>query len=162
MLGHREEEESSRLSFIPNVSLSLFFSRLFFKTSGDTEEFEVESIRPLREFYIIKLKGVDTLDRAEDFRGRLIWVREKDLQPLDEGRYYFFQLEGCAVVTEDGCFIGVVEDILFIRENDLLVIEKEDRKILVPFTDSICASIDLKKKEIVIDPPDGLLDLNDI
>jgi len=56
----------------------------------------------------------------------------------------------------------VVKDILFIRENDLLVVEKGDRKMLIPFTQSICTRVDLAKKIIVIDPPDGLLNLNDI
>jgi 16S rRNA processing protein RimM len=66
------------------------------------------------------------------------------------------------VVTEGGDLIGSVKDILFIKENDLLVVEKGEKKMLIPFTESICIGVDLGKKEIVIDPPDGLLDLNEI
>ena len=56
----------------------------------------------------------------------------------------------------------MVKDILFIKENDLLVVEKEERKMLIPFTEAICIGVDLGKREIIIDPPDGLLDLNEI
>ncbi len=66
------------------------------------------------------------------------------------------------MVTEVGDLIGSVKDILFIKENDLLVVEKGEKKMLIPFTESICIGVDLGKKEIVIDPPDGLLDLNEI
>jgi 16S rRNA processing protein RimM len=66
------------------------------------------------------------------------------------------------VITKGGELIGQVKDILFIKENDLLVVERGKRKWLIPFTESICVSVDLGKKEIVIDPPVGLLDLNEI
>ena len=73
-----------------------------------------------------------------------------------------FQLSGCSVVTENGDVIGLVEDILFISENDLLIVGKGKRKMYVPFTESICIEVNLEKRVIVIDPPDGLLDLNEI
>jgi 16S rRNA processing protein RimM len=66
------------------------------------------------------------------------------------------------VVTENGDVIGLVEDILFISENDLLIVGKGKRKMYVPFTESICIEVNLEKRVIVIDPPDGLLDLNEI
>lgn len=66
------------------------------------------------------------------------------------------------MVTRGGDRIGLVKDILFIKENDLLVVEKEEKNILIPFTETICIGVDLVKREIIIDPPDGLLDLNEI
>jgi 16S rRNA processing protein RimM len=99
---------------------------------------------------------------AEIFKGQEIWVPEKALQQLGKGKYYLFQLSGCSVVTKDGDRVGQVKDILFIHENDLIVVEKGKREIFIPFTESICIGVDLVKREIVIDPPDGLLDLNEI
>ena len=128
----------------------------------DLKEFEVESLRPFQEFYILKLNGIDTLDLAENFKGEEIWVPEGALKSLDKGKYYMFHLTGCSVVTRGGDAIGLVTDILFIKENDLLVVEKGERKMFIPFTESICIGVDLAKKKIVIDPPEGLLDLNDI
>ena len=99
---------------------------------------------------------------AQDFAGQDIWIPEEDLLPLDGGKYYLFQLNGCSVITENGDSIGWVRDILFINENDLLVVEKGERKMFIPFTKTICIEVNLEKREIVIDPPDGLLDLNEI
>jgi 16S rRNA processing protein RimM len=108
------------------------------------------------------LKGIDSLNLAEELRGQEILVHEEILHPLEKGKYYLFQLSGCSVVTKGGDSVGSVKDILFIEGNDLLVVEKGGREVFVPFTESICIGIDLKGKKIVIDPPDGLLDLNEI
>ena len=66
------------------------------------------------------------------------------------------------MATQSGDLIGWVRDILFIKDNDLLVVEKGRRKMFIPFTQTICIEVNLEKREIVIDPPDGLLDLNEI
>jgi len=108
------------------------------------------------------LRGIDTLDLAETLKGQEIWLPEKALHQLGKGKYYLFQLSGCSVVTKEGDPVGLVKDILFIHENDLIVVDKGGKEIFVPFTESICIGVDLEKKEIVIDPPDGLLDLNEI
>jgi 16S rRNA processing protein RimM len=99
---------------------------------------------------------------AEDLKGQEILVHEENLHPLDKGKYYLFQLRGCSVVTKVGDSVGPVKDVLFIEGNDLLVVERGGRDVFIPFTESICIEIDLKGKRIVIDPPDGLLDLNEI
>jgi 16S rRNA processing protein RimM len=87
---------------------------------------------------------------------------EESLQPLEAGKYYLFQLIDCSVATVNRNLVGKVKDILFIKDNDLLVVEKGERRMLIPFTESICIGVDLGKKEILIDPPPGLLDLNEI
>jgi len=50
-----------------------------------------------------------------------------------------------------------------VSENDLLVVQvREGRELLIPLTQTICLKIDLDKKTIIIDPPEGLLDLDEI
>lgn len=87
---------------------------------------------------------------------------EEELSQLEEGQYYLFEVVGSSVFTESGQRVGVVSDVLFIESNDLLVVERETDEILIPFTISICSSVNLEKREIVIKPPEGLLDLNEI
>jgi ribosomal 30S subunit maturation factor RimM len=51
---------------------------------------------------------------------------------------------------------------LSIKDNDLLVVVKGKKEILVPFAKPICLKIDLKRKEILVDLPEGLLELDEI
>ncbi len=91
-----------------------------------------------------------------------MWLPEEDLRPLGEGKYYLFQIVGCSVVTGKGESVGSVKDILFVQGNDLLVVEKKGRESLIPFSESICVEVDVEGKTITIDPPDGLLDSDEI
>ncbi len=94
--------------------------------------------------------------------GQECMLPEEDLSRLEEDKYYLFQIVGSSVVTENGERVGSVKDVLFIKDNDLLVIERGGTEILIPFTDAICAAVNLEAREIVIRPPKGLLDLNEI
>lgn len=84
------------------------------------------------------------------------------MRSLPEDEFYFHQVEGFSVVTQDGEEIGTVKDLISVPGNDLLVVVSGDREILIPLVESICLEIDLTQKRLVIDPPAGLLDLNDI
>ena len=147
---------------IQKKSKSLFFSRVYLNRQGVPEELEVESYRPHKNFTILKFKGINTIAQARELVGLECMLPEEELSQLEEDKYYLFELVGSLVFTERRQLVGVVRDILFIKDNDLLVIEKGSEEILIPFTISICASVNLEKHEIVIKPPEGLLDLNEI
>lgn len=140
----------------------LFFSRVFLQRIGGWEEFRVESFRPYKGSHIIKLQGIDSLQRAREIVGQEVLIPEEELPPLKEDHYYHFQILGCRVITKNGEEIGIVEDLLTIPDNDLLVINGEKGQAFIPFNKDICVQVNLDKKEIVIDPPEGLLDLNEI
>ncbi len=66
------------------------------------------------------------------------------------------------MVTKSGEDVGTVTDVLLISENNLLAVTGDKEDILIPFVRSICIEVNLKQKKIIIDPPEGLLDLNEI
>ena len=129
---------------------------------GGFEEYEVESLELDRNSHFLKLKGVDTLAQSDALAGRDVYIQEAAFPPLEGGRYYDFQVLGSRVVTSDGTEVGTVHGILPAGGQDLLVIARGDKECYVPFVEAICRRIDPVKREIVIDPPDGLLDLNEI
>lgn len=95
--------------------------------------------------------------------GEDIFYPAEDFSLLEQGEYRFHQIEGCTVVTKSGEQVGLVHDVMPGSENDLLVVHvTEGREILIPLSQTICLKIDLEKKTIIIDPPEGLLDLNEI
>lgn len=136
--------------------------KLFFKKEEGFEEFEIEALNHYKKTYLLKLEGIDNLEQADRFAGAEIFVREKDLHPLEEDQFYHFQIIGCSVRTQAGEKVGIVEDLFIIRDNILLVVREGKKEILIPFSRSICPEVNLSRKEIVVDPPEGLLDLNEI
>jgi 16S rRNA processing protein RimM len=148
--------------FLEHSQKQYFFSKIFFRNKGIFGEYIVEHIRPFKDYFLVKIKGISSITQAEEIAGVEIFLPKENLQPLDKDNYYLFQLVGCEVLTKEGKKIGVVEDVQFIKENELLVVRKSDREFLIPFSKSLCLRIDLEDRCIVIDPPDGLLELNEI
>ncbi|MGD8534504.1 MAG: ribosome maturation factor RimM [Candidatus Aminicenantes bacterium] len=140
----------------------MFFLRAFLKKKDSLEEFRVESLRSYKEHYIIKLEGVDSLSRARELVGLEVQLPENVLQSLEEDNYYSFQIIGCSVVTQSGKQVGNVSDLIWVKDNNLLVVTQGRNEILIPFTRTVCLEVDLKQKIIRIDPPEGLLELNEI
>jgi 16S rRNA processing protein RimM len=137
-------------------------SKVFLGTPGGVEEYDVESFELDRNSYFLKLKGVDTLAQSDALVGRDVFVTETSFRPLEDGRFYDFQIIGSRVVTDDGTEIGTVRGLLPAGESTLLVVVRGEKEYYVPFAEPICRRVDAEKREIVIDPPAGLLELNEI
>lgn len=145
-----------------NLCKSLFFSRVYLRQKGDLEEFQVESLRPYKKSYILKLKGINTVAEAREVVGQDILLPEEELDPLEKDYYYLFQIIGCSVFSKSGKTIGKVIDFVSVPQNDLLVVKKGKQEIYIPFTVDICIQVKMNEREIVVDPPEGLLELNEI
>jgi 16S rRNA processing protein RimM len=90
----------------------------------------------------------------------LLQVTREQLIPLPEDSYYDFQLIGCQVTTCDGKRLGSVSEIQRYGAAPLLVVVDEEKgERLIPLTRNICLEIDIAGKRILVEPPEGLLDL---
>lgn len=137
-------------------------SKIYLGGPGGIEEFEVEALVLDRNSHFLKLKGVDSLARADALAGRDVYVPEEFFRTLAPGRFYDFQVLGSRVVTADGREVGTVRGILPAGGQDLLVVARGEKEYYIPFAEPICVRVDPAGREIVIDPPDGLLELNEI
>jgi 16S rRNA processing protein RimM len=122
------------------------------------EECRIASCRIEGETVFIRVEGVDSPEAARRFQGRLLAVSREDALPLAEGQFYPWQLEGALVQTRDGRpvgrFVGVESG-----AQDLWVVEDGDRRRLIPAVASIVVDVSVADRRIVIDPPEGLLEL---
>ncbi|RFT14705.1 MAG: 16S rRNA processing protein RimM [Candidatus Saccharicenans subterraneus] len=139
-----------------------FFRIIYIESEGELRDYEVESFRIVRNSPFIKLKGIDSLKQAEALRGREILARPEDFPALESGLYYDFQLLGCLVETVDGRELGRVVELITMGETSLLVVESGGKRIEIPLVEAICRRIDPAAAKIVIDPPEGLLELNEV
>ena len=78
---------------------------------------------------------------------------------MPEGTYYHHQLIGCEVATRGGEQVGRVVAVQGEGEASRLVVRGLRNEVLIPLAKEIC-EIDVTAKRVVIDPPEGLLDVN--
>ncbi len=120
---------------------------------------EIENSRSHKGRIALKFAGCDSINDAEELRGARVMVSRDQLVELPEDTYYDFDLIGCEVVDAGGQQIGRVEGVQNYGAAPLLVVRDGGRELLIPLVLSICVEIDTGRKRIVINPPEGLLDL---
>ncbi len=123
----------------------------------------IESARPHGGRLLIRLPGISDRNGADALRGHLFVVDSAELPPIDDpDEFYDHQLEGLTVRTVDGERVGSVTEVLHTTGGELLSVRSaEGREVLVPFVSAIVTSVSLADRVVEIDPPQGLLDLDD-
>jgi 16S rRNA processing protein RimM len=124
---------------------------------GSRRELTIEEHWFHQNRLVLKFAGIDSMDDAETLRHVEICVPEEDSVELEEGEFFDWQLVGCDVITTDGQFIGKVTELMRTGGTEILVV-KGDKEYLIPFAESICVKVDIEAKNIVVDPPEGLLE----
>ncbi|OEF98782.1 hypothetical protein BHF68_02595 [Desulfuribacillus alkaliarsenatis] len=125
--------------------------------SGEMNEVELEKARPHKNFIIIKIQGCESINEVEKWKGSELFVTEDNLATLAEGEYFFHQLLGCKVQSEEAEEIGVLDNILQTGANDVYVVKREGKKdLLLPVIDECVKDIDTENKIITVHVMPGL------
>ena len=118
----------------------------------------IKSSRWHNQVLLLSFDGITDRNQIEELRDQLISA-EVDTSAMAPGEYHYQQLIGSQVFLQSGDQVGVVGEIVKLPGQDLLSIDKGGSQVLVPMVKQIIISIDVAAKKIVINPPEGLLDV---
>lgn len=126
------------------------------REDGGDERFswEVEWVRYRKGWVILKFKDCESLSCSKELRGSFIAIPKKERIPLPEGHYYFDEIIGLNVYTEDHKFLGKVTSIFKTGSNDVYVV---DEQLLIPAIHDVVRKINLREGRLEIRLMDGLL-----
>jgi len=113
-------------------------------------------------FWLIKFAGIETREDAQSLGGNRLVIPRHQRLPLPDGHFYHDQLVGLQVYNSDGELLGLVVDIISTGGHDLIMIERaglSDHKTLIPAVKKFIRQVDLQAERIVVDLPEGLLEL---
>jgi len=119
----------------------------------------VEAARPFRRGFLVRFPGVMDRTQAEAFHGRYLLRPRSELAELEEGEVFYHQLVGLTVLTVSGERVGEVVEVYELQPADLLEVRGPGGTHHIPFLRSIVREIDVEGGTLVIDPPEGLLEL---
>ncbi|MFK7803205.1 MAG: ribosome maturation factor RimM [Anaerolineae bacterium] len=123
------------------------------------QEMEVESVRFHQEKVLIKFTGYNYRDQIEGFRKWLILIPTEEAIPLEDGEFFYYQLIGMEVVTDEGEAIGVVKEIIQTGANDVFVLATPEKgEVLIPDTEEVVKNVDRDSRKITIHVIPGLLE----
>jgi 16S rRNA processing protein RimM len=136
-------------------------AELFVNRGGVAESITITTVRFQQQRPVIGLRGIDDMNAAATLAGAELRVPIDRLAVLPPDTFYRHDLIGCAVETSAGAVVGQVEDVEGTMGGSRLVVKTNGGvEVLVPLAAEICTAIDPAAKRIVIDPPEGLLELN--
>ena len=127
--------------------------------AGERTVVELEDYWFQNDRVILKLADCNDVDAAKQLAGYEFAVPEQDRVALPEDHYYDWELEGCEVKVGNEV-IGKVTSVMRTGGAEILVItDEKGNERLVPLAESIVVEIDPAAKTIIVDPPEGLLEL---
>jgi 16S rRNA processing protein RimM len=136
-------------------------ARVWTRSAAGDEQLTVATVRVQNGRPVVGFEGFSRIEDVERLAGLELKVPEETLQPLQPGTYYQHQLVGCTLETVAGAVIGQVAAVEGGAGATRLVLNGPRGEILIPLAVDICVDIDVASKRIRIDPPEGLIELNE-
>ena len=110
----------------------------------DKKPYEVERARVHKTCVLLKLSGINSINEAEKFRNKIVWVDKSEVE-LDDDTYFIADLEGLSVVDDDGTELGILREVISLPSNDVYVVKGKD-EYMIPSVEEFIVSVDLDEK----------------
>lgn len=129
-----------------------------FYLDGGNTHIELNKITPHGNVVIASIRGVDTIEAAEKYRGKTLYIKRSDAK-LPEGRYFISEIIGSQVFDADNdTLLGALTDVSKTGANDVWHITRDGKEYLVPAIDDVIADVDIDNDIIKIRPLKGIFD----
>jgi 16S rRNA processing protein RimM len=112
---------------------------------------------------LVRFEGISDRDAAAELRGAWVTMDSAAIPaPADPDEFHDTDLVGLTVRTVDGTQVGTVDDVLHSGQDVLVIKSADGREVMVPFVKALVPEVDVASGLLVIDPPAGLLNLEDV
>ena len=131
---------------------------IYVSMKKELKEFEIQHVRFSKNMVFLKLKGIDTIEEAEDYRNLYLKIKRDKDEKLEEDVYYVVDLIGCTVYTDDNQELGKVDDVFSTGSNDVYVVKDElGKQVLLPAIKDVIKNVDIANKTIIVHLLEGLV-----
>lgn len=130
----------------------LQYSPWFLRKNDRTHEIKLVKGQRHGNAVVAELEGVSDRDVAMALVGADILIARKQLPKPNAGEYYWADLVGLSVVTENAVHLGIVDHLLETGANDVLVVVDGEKERLIPFLQQhTILNIDLERGLMTVD-----------
>ena len=128
-------------------------------TGKETLVLEIENVKFLKKFVVLKFRGYDNINDIEKYRGRDLYVMRENAVELKKDEYFIADLLGMKVVLEDGTDFGILQDVIETGANDVYQIKMTDgREVLLPAIRQCILKVDVDAGYMQVHLLEGLLE----
>ena len=145
--------------FNPETTVLSSAQSVFLEKEEHRSAYGLEASTPHKKQFLVKLRDVNAIDAAEKCVGAILYVDEAALHSLKAGEYYHYEAVGLEVFDLKGDRVGVITRIWSTRGGELYVVQGATKEYLIPAVKDIVEKVDFTSGKMIINPPEGLLDL---
>ncbi|WP_028592366.1 ribosome maturation factor RimM [Paenibacillus massiliensis] len=118
----------------------------------------VETSRFQKNMVIVKFKEFGNINDVEKYKGSMLKITADRQGELGQDEFYFHQIVGCEVFTEEGELLGTIKEILTPGANDVWVVKQKNGKdLLLPYIEEVVLQVDVSEKRVTVRLMEGLL-----
>ena len=123
--------------------------------------YAVESIKVNKDRFVVRLSDVNTEDQAKGLAGKDVWLPLNDMAPLPEGKFYFHEVQGwTAVDRASDEAVGTILHVVDQGAYPMLEVDfGEGNTGFIPLPEHVTIDVKRDAQTLVLDLPDGLLDV---
>jgi len=126
------------------------------RKDGKVADGRLLTARPVDKAILVDLEGVPDRNAAEAMRGAEILVERSQFAPLEEGEFYACDIEGARAELVTGEAVGTVTGLQTYPTCDVLLIERDGKRLEVPIVPQFVESVDADAKLVKLVTLDGL------
>ena len=143
--------------FTEDISKFKSLNSIFLEKENRLIKIEIEEVKYSKNQVLLKIKGINSIEEAEKYRGCYLKIARKDAKKLPKDTYFIADLIGLKVYTDEGILLGNVDDIYNSGANDIYVVKDEKGKqILLPAIKEVIKQVDLEQEKIIVHLLKGL------
>ena len=134
--------------------------KAFYLECGKTK-IELNKITPHGNVVIAAIKGVDSIEDAENLRSKVLYIKRDDAK-FPEGRYFVSEIIGASVFDADtDALLGILTEVSPTGANDVWHVKSGEKEYLVPAIPDVIVNVDINSDTIKIRPLKGIFDDED-
>ena len=117
----------------------------------------IKTVKLQKNMYLVTFKNLEDINLVEKYKGLDLMISEDNQQELNQDEYYYRDIVGLTVETEDGQNIGTIKEILSPGANDVWVVNRKGQDdLLLPVIDDVIKTVDLAEHKVIVELMEGL------
>lgn len=121
-------------------------------------EVEVAASRNHKNNYVVKFTAWSDINEVEKFKGWLLKINKEQRIELSEHEFYYNEIVGCSVVSDEGVELGVIQEILTPGANDVWVVQPATGKsVYIPYIEDVVKQVDIQNRRVIVHILEGLI-----
>ena len=107
--------------------------------------------------YLLSFFEIFGRDKIEKYKNCTFYVHKNDFPKLSNEENYFIDFIGSVLFDKNKKEIGLVKDIIPIKNNDILIFDSAKGEKMIPFAKDLILFFDKDEKKLIMDIFEGII-----